>query len=174
MVPAMSPAVACSPPTARSPAMPIGSRGSARSFVPRVSSDGGNAEHPGTSPLPRGAPRFSFSSSYTTSSVTRSLSVASTGGATAQRPPAGPSAVKAQHVLVGFEAPISDSHGPAAGPMSPGRRETKPSLLSLALSDLPPVGAPLTFPSAHLDIFGTPSPSAGFLRQVRVCAAVSG
>lgn len=169
----MSPTVACSPPATRSPALPIGSsRSSLR--VARVSGDGSAAaslaerterrpSEDGTSPFTGRAPRFSFSGSCAAAS--RSLSVASTG-ASAGRPPAGPSAVKAQHVLFGFDAPLDNRGGPM-GPLLPGRLETKPSLLSMALSDMP-LSTSLSF-TAPLDLFGSASPSIGFLRQQVRC-----
>ncbi|KIY96583.1 GTP pyrophosphokinase, partial [Monoraphidium neglectum] len=176
----MGPAVACSPPTsvARSPALPI-ARGAAR-LVPcaRISNDGGavtaeRRSEDGASPLLRPSARFSFSSkSCTPASRSQSAASASAaaGGSLRSRPPAGPSAVKAQNVLIGFDAP-SETHAPPKGaPPSPGRRET--SLLSIALSDLPPGssggGAAAAAGSAFspaLDLFGTTSPSGGFLRR---------
>jgi hypothetical protein len=169
--------VACSPPVgsaARSPSLPIGSRGSAASrLVTRMSGECSGAatgvaladrrggDDTAASPFLRGPSRFSFSSSVNS----RSLSGA------APRPPAAPIPVKAaQHVLVGFDAPraAADTGAPAhpAGAASPGPRETKPSLLSLALSDLAPARS-LSF-GHSLDLLATPSPAAGFLlHQVR-------
>jgi hypothetical protein len=152
----MPPAVACSPPTTRSTALPIGSRSAASrlSVAARVgSSDGGvgvgvaasfEAQCAAPASLSRPPARFSFSSTYTP----RSQSIASIAAAGAARPPSAPPAVKPpQQLLVGFDAPAAAGGAapaphhepPAAGPLSPtgGRRETKPSLLSMALSDLP-------------------------------------
>ncbi|KAI8473443.1 MAG: hypothetical protein J3K34DRAFT_518935 [Monoraphidium minutum] len=103
------------------------------------------------SPLLRpggGASRFNFSSSA--SAFSRSQSAAS-GSLRAARPPAGPSAVTAQNVLVGFDAPPEARGAPAspspppaaAAPASPGRRGARPSLLSLAFSDLPSGAVPV-------------------------------
>ncbi|KAI8473441.1 MAG: hypothetical protein J3K34DRAFT_499765 [Monoraphidium minutum] len=184
-----APAVACSPPTsARSPALPIGSSGARSSSAAagvrvfaRVSSDGGGSvrgaggAEDAASPLLRpggGASRFSFSSSA--SAFSRSQSAAS-GSLRAVRPPAGPSAVTAQNVLVGFDAPPEARGAPAAPaplpaaavPASPGRRGARPSLLSLALSDLPAapsLSSGLGF-SPPLDLFGATSPSGGFSLQ---------
>ncbi|GBF96346.1 GTP diphosphokinase, chloroplastic-like [Raphidocelis subcapitata] len=133
----MAPSVACSPPTtARSSALPIApprAAGATR-LAARASADGAAAASvsegaPSSSFSGRLPPRFSFSSTYTP----RSQSIASLAGP-AGRPPAGPAAVKAQ--IVGF-APLQELDRAPSGPLSPGRRETKPSLLSMALSDLP-------------------------------------
>jgi hypothetical protein len=166
----MPPSVACSPPTtaARSTALPIGPRGASASRLSVAargalgSSDGGVSLDAGGAPpsLGRPPPRFSFSSTYTP----RSQSVASLAGASAARPPSGPAPAKPPaHVLVGFDAPAAaGADEPAGGLLSPGaaRRETKPSLLSMALSDLPLSGA-LSLGSE------LPSLSSGFGLQVR-------
>lgn len=181
----MSPAVACSPPAARSPAVPIGSAGRSTasircSSIARVSSDGGSRAEDSASPLLRPAARFSFTGSGTPASSAPRGSSSAASSLRAARPPAGPSAVKAQNVLVGFDAPTGDRAAapqPAApvpaAPPSPARRGAavaRPSLLSLALSDLPagPVSGGLAF-SPPLDLFGAASPSSGLLRR-QVCA----
>lgn len=188
--------VACSPPATRSGAVPIGGTARAGARVARVSdgSSGGAKPPPDASASPfRPAACFSFSTSCTTQS--RSLSVASTP-ASGARPPSGPSAVaKAQHYgfdvkapgssALGFDAPphgaarsTADSAATAAaGPLSPGRRETKPSLLSMALSvsDLPLAGG-LSF-APPLELYGSASPSLGWLRdhvQVRAGLGLEG
>jgi hypothetical protein len=60
----------------------------------------------------------------------------------------------------------------ALGPLSPGRRETKPSLLSMALSDLPLAGS-LSF-AAPFDLYGSASPSLSFLHAQVRCGCLQG
>lgn len=63
----------------------------------------------------------------------RTISLSSTPSASGSRPPVAPSAPRAVHV--GFAAPESSNVC-----LSPGRRETKSSLLSRALLDKPVIG----------------------------------
>jgi hypothetical protein len=175
----MTPTVACSPPATaaagRSTALPISRAPSgSRLGVAARASDAASASSfdaaAAASSLGRLPPRFSFSSTFTP----RSQSIASIGagrGAALRPPPA----AKAQQVLVGFDAPPAaaataapppldaPARASSLGPLSPGRRETGPSLLSLALSDLPAPGGGALSLTASLDL--SAAASGGLLRS---------
>ena len=133
---------------------------------------------------------FSFSSSLPRGSLPRGSLVSSSAAAGSARPPRTAAVVapppKAQQLFVGFDAPAAAaaaatvappaSSAPAvaipaaspfaavagtAGPLSPGRREMGPGLLSMALSDLPASTArSLSFSHSLEGMFGALSPSA--------------
>ncbi|GBF97320.1 GTP diphosphokinase, chloroplastic-like [Raphidocelis subcapitata] len=156
----MSPHVACSPPASvasasagRSPAVSIRASSAAR-LVPRPSEDA-------SASFARQASRFSFSQGGSLAAGAASGSASVSARPPAAGAPRGAAALKAQHVLVGFDA--KPALAAAAGaPLSPGFG-TKPSLLSMALSDLAPARS-LSF-GHSLDLFGASTPPAGFLLQ---------
>ena len=133
--------VLCSSPPAKSSSVPIKTARSLSKSVP--CQDVAEGRHSFSRRVSEAGSKLSFGGA-------RTISITSTPSASGNKPPVAPSAPRAVHV--GFAAP--EGSGVC---LSPGRRETKSSLLSRALLDTPTVG--------NNELFGCAAPVQSF--QVR-------